>query len=161
MPLHTQILFPEAWPWLFSTPQEAFFLLFSIAWTCWMPTVTWKPGCKLQIYSHLDLYFCIPVVYCVSNKISCRYSTCPPLEFRSIPPIHCRYLCSTGLQIYLGGLRLLMGKKLRPIESRRLRIAFKVISSIPEPGCFSGRQEYLWYEWALAPYQPWRRYLPV
>ena len=47
-------------------------------------------------------------------------------------PIHYRYLCSIGLQNYLDDLKLLMKKKTSPIESRRLGIALKIVSSIPE-----------------------------
>ena len=48
-------------------------------------------------------------------------------------PIHYRFLCSIGLQNYLDDLKLLTKKKTSPIESTKLRIALRVISSIPEP----------------------------
>ena len=47
-------------------------------------------------------------------------------------PIHYRSLRRIGLQNQLDDLKLLMKKKTSPIESRRIRIALKVISSIPE-----------------------------
>ena len=47
-------------------------------------------------------------------------------------PIHYRFLCSIGLQNGLDDLKLLTKRKLSPIESTKLRIALRVISSIPE-----------------------------
>ena len=46
--------------------------------------------------------------------------------------IHYRFLCSIGLQNYLHDLKLLTKKNTSPIESTKLRIALRVISSIPE-----------------------------
>ena len=47
-------------------------------------------------------------------------------------PIHYRLLCSIGLQNYLDDLKPLTKKKTSPTESTKLRIALKVISSIPQ-----------------------------
>ena len=47
-------------------------------------------------------------------------------------PIHYRFLHSIGLQNYLDDLKLLTKKKTSPTESTKLRIALRVISSIPE-----------------------------
>ena len=47
-------------------------------------------------------------------------------------PIHYRFLSGIELQNYFDDLKLLMSKKRSPIESRRLTIALKVISSIPD-----------------------------
>ena len=46
--------------------------------------------------------------------------------------IHYRFLHSIGLQNYLDDLKLLTKKKTSPTESTKLRIALRVISSIPE-----------------------------
>ena len=45
-------------------------------------------------------------------------------------PIQYRFLWNIGLLNYLDDLKLVMKKKTSPIESRRLRIALRVISSI-------------------------------
>ena len=47
-------------------------------------------------------------------------------------PIHYRFLCSIGRQNYVDDLKLLTKKKTSPIESTKLRIALRVISSISE-----------------------------
>ena len=69
-------------------------------------------------------------------------------------PIHNRLQCNIGLLNYLDDLQLLVKKKTSPIESRRLRIALKVISSIPELEISSANQGWSWYKLRLAAYVP-------
>ena len=47
-------------------------------------------------------------------------------------PIHYHFLCSIGPQNYLDDLKPLTEKKTSHTESTKLRIALRVISSIPE-----------------------------
>ena len=56
-------------------------------------------------------------------------------------PIHYRFRCSIGLQNYLDDLKILTRKKTSPIESTKLRIALRVISSIPELEHPTGNQD--------------------
>ena len=74
-------------------------------------------------------------------------------------PIHYCFLCSIGLQNYLDDLKLLMKKKTSPIESSKLKIALRVIASIPELEHPTVNQDWPLYELRLAAYLPRWRFL--
>ena len=76
-------------------------------------------------------------------------------------PIQSRFLCNIGLQNYLEDLKLLTKKKTSPIESMKLRLALRVISSIPEQEHPTVNQEWPFYDLRLAAYLPRWRFLPV